>query len=84
MPQVTVTYVAKYLNGDVFDSTTAPVVLPLATLILGWQYGLPKIQPGGRIKLLIPSALAYGCEGTSNIPPNTPVYFDISLISVSQ
>lgn len=82
--QITVTYVAKYLNGDVFDSSTAPVVLPLATLILGWQYGLPKIQPGGRIKLLLPSALAYGCQGTSSIPPNTPVYFDISLISVSQ
>lgn len=82
--QITVNYVAKDLNGNVFDSSTAPVTLPLATLILGWQYGLPKIQPGGRIKLLLPSALAYGCQGSSAIPPNTPLYFDITLINVTQ
>ncbi|MBC7650418.1 MAG: FKBP-type peptidyl-prolyl cis-trans isomerase, partial [Deinococcales bacterium] len=41
-----------------------------------------------RIKLLVPSALAYGCKGAKNaagafiIPENAPVYFDINLISV--
>ncbi len=82
--KITVTYVAKYLTGQVFDSTSKPLTFELDSLILGWQYGLPKIQPGGRIKLLIPSALAYGCTGSGSIPSNTPVYFDITLIDVKE
>jgi FKBP-type peptidyl-prolyl cis-trans isomerase FkpA len=80
--KITVNYVGKYMNGDNFDSTTAPATFQLDSLITGWQYGLPKIQAGGRIKLLIPSALAFGCVGSGQIPPNSPLYFDITLISV--
>ncbi len=82
--KITVTYIGELMNGSVFDSAGAssPLTIPLDSLILGWQYGLQKIQVGGRIKLLIPSALAYGCSGFGNIPPNTPLYFDITLLGV--
>jgi FKBP-type peptidyl-prolyl cis-trans isomerase FkpA len=80
--KITVNYVGKFLSGIKFDSTTSPVVFELDSLIKGWQYGLPKIRPGGHIKLLVPSALGFGCYGNSYIPPNTPLYFDVSLISV--
>jgi FKBP-type peptidyl-prolyl cis-trans isomerase FkpA len=79
-----VTYTGKLMNGDIFDSTSnaAGTGFVLENLIFGWQIGLSKIQTGGHIKLLIPSALAYGCMGSGTvIPPNSPVYFDITLVS---
>ena len=80
--KITVNYVGRYMNGNYFDSTTSPVTFELDSLITGWQYGLPKIQAGGRIKLLVPSALAFGCAGSGRIAPNSPLYFDITLLSV--
>ena len=78
-----VSYTGKLMNGTIIDSTTdyARTGFVLGSLITGWQIGIPKIQAGGHIKLLIPSALAYGCQGKDNIPPNSPLYFDITLVS---
>jgi FKBP-type peptidyl-prolyl cis-trans isomerase FkpA len=44
--------------------------------------GLTRIQAGGRIKMLVPSQYAYGCQGSGPIPPNTPMFFDITLVSI--
>jgi len=82
---VFVTYVGELMNGNIFDSTTnsAKTGFLVNQLIPGWQIGLPKIQAGGHIKLLIPSQLGYGCMGSSPIvPSNAPLYFDITLVSV--
>lgn len=81
---VEVTYKGTLLNGTVVDSTVAgkTVSFYLYQLIAGWQVGIPKIKTGGRIKLLIPSALAYGCQGSgTRVPANSPIYFDITLVS---
>ncbi|MDP4130007.1 MAG: FKBP-type peptidyl-prolyl cis-trans isomerase [Bacteroidota bacterium] len=82
-----VSYKARLLDNTIFDSTATSSNLggiPLSQLIPGWQIGLPKIKKGGHIKLLIPSALAWGCQGSGNaIPPNAPVYFDIYLLDVN-
>ena len=67
---VSVTYTGKLLNGTKFDESTTPVDFPLSNVIEGWQIGIPLIKKGGRIKLIIPSALAYGCNGNGPIPPN--------------
>ncbi|MFI5194473.1 MAG: FKBP-type peptidyl-prolyl cis-trans isomerase [Chitinophagales bacterium] len=82
-----VSYKGRLLDNEVFDSTVTSSDLrgmPLSQLIPGWQIGLPKIKKGGHIKLLIPSALAWGCQGSGNaIPSNAPVYFDIYLLDVN-
>jgi FKBP-type peptidyl-prolyl cis-trans isomerase len=75
-------YTGKYLDGTVFDSATTPVQFPLAGVIAGWQLGLPLIQKGGIIKLIIPSSLAYGCTGRSPIQPYTILYFEVELTDV--
>ncbi len=82
--KVTVSYIGQLMNGYIFDSTAfySPRTMELDSLIQGWQIGLPKIQSGGRIKLLVPSALAFGCLGTVAIPSNAPLYFDITLLNV--
>lgn len=85
---IAITYVGKYLNGEVFDQQSSPNNTagnphwPLSSLIEGWKIGIPMIKEGGSIRLLIPSALAYGCEGRSIIPGNTPLFFEISLVDV--
>lgn len=78
---VTVQYVGKYMNGATFDSSSAPFTSNLSQLIDGWKIGLPLIKKGGKIKLVIPSALAYSCTGYPPvIPANAPLFFEISLV----
>jgi len=77
---ITINYDGYLLNGNRFDSGN-DVTFPLSNLILGWQEGIPLIGTGGSITLIIPSNLAYGSRGSGSIPPNTPIGFDIDLIS---
>jgi FKBP-type peptidyl-prolyl cis-trans isomerase FkpA len=80
-----VAYEGMLMSGTVFDSTSdaSKTAFPLAQLIQGWQLGLPKIQVGGHIKLLIPSHLGYGCAGQAPlVPSNAPLYFDITLVGI--
>jgi FKBP-type peptidyl-prolyl cis-trans isomerase FkpA len=83
--KVFVTYTGKLLNGTQFDAGTTPVTgggWALSGLISGWQIGLPLIQKGGSIKLIIPSSMAYGCQGAGTIPANSILFFDITLNDV--
>ena len=83
--KVYITYTGKLLNGSQFDQATdaSTTGWTLGTLIEGWQIGLPLIKKGGRIKLIIPSSLAYGCNGAGGaIPSNAVLFFDITLTDV--
>lgn len=81
---VIIHYHGMLTNGTVFDSSfdrgeTAD--FPLQNLIRGWQIGLTKVKSGSKIKLIIPPEVGYGATGSSNIPPNSTLVFDIDLIS---
>jgi FKBP-type peptidyl-prolyl cis-trans isomerase FkpA len=80
--RVFVKYTGKLLNGTVFDTQTTAVSYGLGGLILGWQIGLPLIQKGGTIELIVPSSLAYGCRGFGLVPGNSILYFTIELTDV--
>lgn len=82
--RIVITYRGELLDGYVFDQMTAPNTEPwyLSGLIEGWRIGVPLIKEGGRIRLIIPSALAYGCSAIGVIPADSPLFFDISLIDV--
>jgi FKBP-type peptidyl-prolyl cis-trans isomerase FkpA len=83
---VYVKYKGTFLDGKVFDQQTNPgnTGFLLNNLIDGWKYAIPMVGKGGRIRISVPSALAYGCQGESRgetaIPPNTPLYFEIDLV----
>jgi FKBP-type peptidyl-prolyl cis-trans isomerase FkpA len=81
---VTVTYTTSTLDGTLIeDKSTTPVTVPLNQFIEGWRIAIPYLQKGGHMKMVVPSALAYGCTGIAGIiPPNTPLYFDIVLVDV--
>ncbi len=83
--QISVNYKGKLLNGNIFDETTGtPRIFTLGgNLISGWKIGIPKIQKGGKIRLLIPSGYAYGNSSPSNdVPPNSILDFDVELVDV--
>jgi FKBP-type peptidyl-prolyl cis-trans isomerase FkpA len=79
---VTVNYVGKLLNGTQFDAH-AGFRTYLTSVINGWTFGIPHVKAGGRILLIIPSALAYGNSGQGSIPPNSVLVFTIDLLSIN-
>jgi len=75
---VSVNYTGTLLNGTIFD-TAASTSFSLAGVIKGWQIGIPHINTGGTILLLIPSALGYGTSASGSIPANSVLIFTIGL-----
>jgi len=73
-------------DGTIFQSshdTGEPVEFPLTSVIAGWTEGVPGMKVGGKRRLLIPAAKAYGEQSPSaEIPPNSDMVFDIEMVSV--
>ncbi|WP_316821080.1 FKBP-type peptidyl-prolyl cis-trans isomerase [Pedobacter gandavensis] len=80
--QITAQYEGRLLNGTVFDNGRGEAItFPLGGVIPGWQIGIPKINKGGEIRLIIPSQLAYGNTSPSgSIPKNSVLDFTVKLI----
>ena len=74
---LTMTYTGKLMTGIQFDAGT--ITYPLKDLIVGWQIAVPLIGKGGKIKMVIPSSLAYGPSVVGTIPANSPLYFEMSI-----
>jgi peptidylprolyl isomerase len=52
-------------------------------VIPGWDAGVQGMKVGGRRKLTIPSAMAYGARGAGGvIAPHEPLVFVVDLLSV--
>jgi FKBP-type peptidyl-prolyl cis-trans isomerase len=79
---VSTVYTGKLLNNTQFDASANPVSFLLSGVIKGWQIAIPLIKKSGRIKMVIPSSLAYGCSGSGSIAPNSPLYFEVTLTDV--
>ncbi len=75
-----------FKDGLVFDQTKdKPANFPLKRLIKGWQLGLQACKVGGKIRLYIPSVLAYGMRTRSkDIAPNQILVFEIEVLSAKK
>lgn len=75
----------EYDSGEEFDSSWSrgeSIDFPLSGLIKGWQVGIPGMKVGGRRKLVIPPADAYGERGMHPLAGKTLI-FVIDLLGVS-
>ena len=85
---LTMNYRGTLLNGEEFDSSygRAPFDVTIGTgqVIKGWDQGIPGMRVGGKRKLIIPSDMAYGEQGSPpKIPANSPLQFEVELLSVN-
>ena len=74
----------EYESGEEFDSSWSrgeSINFPLTSLIKGWQEGIPGMKTGGRRKLIVPPALAYGQGGGHPLGGKTLI-FVIDLLGV--
>jgi len=86
---VKVDYEGTLSDGTKFDSSIdrgEPAVFPLDGVIPGWTEGIQLMSVGSQYKFYIPSALAYGEEGTQDgkIPGNSTLVFTVTLISIEK
>lgn len=80
---VSVYYHLHLLNdtATIDEAKNAPARFPLNRLIRGWSIGVPLIKVGGKIRLVIPSDLAYSIRTRSpKIPPNSILVFTIEVV----
>ncbi|HCY46554.1 MAG TPA: peptidylprolyl isomerase [Flavobacteriales bacterium] len=83
LSDVTVIYEGYHPSGSVFDqSTDDGASFSLTSVIEGWQEGIPLFKVGGSGVILLPSSLAYGPTGNSNIGGDAVLIFDIELVSI--
>lgn len=84
---VTVFYRLYLTNGKVVQSnfeSGQPFTSPLSNLVEGWQRGIPGMKVGGTRRLILPSELGYGEQGTGDIPGGATLVFDVKVTNVSQ
>jgi peptidylprolyl isomerase len=87
---VSVHYVGvAFSDGEEFDASWnrgQPFQFKLGKgqVIPGWDQGVQGMRVGGRRKLTIPSAMAYGARGAGGvIKPHEPLVFVVDLLDVS-
>lgn len=88
---VTVDYVGSLTNGTVFDASANhgsagfTFTLGAGQVIQGWDQGIQGMKEGGKRRLVIPPALAYGDQAVGGvIPANSTLTFEVELRKVEK
>jgi peptidylprolyl isomerase/FKBP-type peptidyl-prolyl cis-trans isomerase FkpA len=80
--ELTVDYRGWLTNGQLFDesyprSSRFKFTVGEHHVISGWEQGVLGMKAGGKRRLIIPPEFGYGAQGTSGIPANSVLVFDI-------
>ncbi len=85
---ITTQYRGFLEDGSSFDSSYErgkpfQCVIGTGRVIKGWDHGLMGMRVGGKRKLWVPAALAYGERGMgSRVPADANLIFEIELLEV--
>ncbi len=87
---ISIAYKGSFLNGRMFDSVSiiAPLQFRLgdtAQVITGLEIGIKRMREGEKAKIIIPSQLAFGENGSSTgiVPPYTSVIYEVTMLKVN-
>ena len=85
--EYTVHYTGWLRDGAKFDSSVdagkpLQFVQGRRQVIAGWEMGFEGMKVGGKRRLFVPHALAYGEKGHGQIPPKAELIFDVELMGV--
>ncbi len=87
--EVTMNYTGMFLDGKKFDSNVdsafshvSPFKFTLGKgqVIRGWDEGVVLLKKGTKAKFILPSAIAYGANGSGTVPANAVLQFDVELV----
>jgi FKBP-type peptidyl-prolyl cis-trans isomerase FkpA len=84
---VTISYNAHYLNGRFLEKSGNNFEFIYGTpdqVLKGLNYVIGRLKLGENAKIILPSRLAFGENGSSNgtVPPYTPLVYEIELIDL--
>lgn len=85
---VVIKYTVRLTNGKVVETSEDRTEnfsfrLGLRQVIKGLEEGVTTMKVGGKRRLIIPSVLGYGEQGSpGRIPPNTTLIFDVQLLAI--
>ena len=80
-----VEYEGRLRNGKIFDKSQQPVPMPVKGVVPGFSETLKLMHKGEKVRVWIPSSLAYGAQeqkdqqGNVVMPANSPLMFDLEL-----
>lgn len=84
---ITCSYTGKFLNNNVFDSTSSrgstSDALTVNSLVVGVQEALKGQSAGSAVSMIIPSRFGYGQSGNGTIGANVVTYFDFTIATVT-
>jgi FKBP-type peptidyl-prolyl cis-trans isomerase FkpA len=73
---------AVNFKGRQFDTGTFTFKLGAGSVISGFDQGVAGMKVGGARTMLVPSTLGYGASGTTGIPANSGLVFEVKLTAV--
>ncbi|MBS1962661.1 MAG: FKBP-type peptidyl-prolyl cis-trans isomerase [Bdellovibrionales bacterium] len=78
-------YTGTLADGAKFDSSIDrgrpfQFVIGSGRVIRGWDIGILGMRVGGKRRLEVPAAMAYGERAIGKIPPNSDLYFEVELL----
>ncbi|MFT5884147.1 MAG: FKBP-type peptidyl-prolyl cis-trans isomerase [Arcticibacterium sp.] len=78
---VNVNYSGNLLSGKKFDSGNFSFALLTGRVVRGFDEGIAKMRVGEKATIIFPSTLGYGSQGSGSIPKNSPLVFDIEVLT---
>ena len=84
---VLIDYRGSLINGYVFDSTGKKpfeYIAGITPVIAGWEDCIPKFVKGDVARFAFPSDLGYGALDQGDVPPYSPLIFDVKIVDVKK
>ncbi len=86
---LTIGYAGFFIDGSMFESTELSsetgdytFIYKVDPLIPGLEDGLSLMNKGAKMEFIIPSELAYGAQGTMQIPKYATLVFVVRMIDI--
>lgn len=82
---IKIDYVGTLIDGTEFDSSKKrgqSATFNLGQVIPGFQEGLQLVGKGGKIRLYMPSDLAYGDQALPGIPAGSTLIFEVDMLDI--
>jgi len=80
------TFKATLLDGTIIDSSNTTIQQPIATAIPAIQDMAEYFKIGTKIQLIVPSSLAYSCQGFTSdsitIAPNSVLFYNLNITNI--